>query len=191
MRLSPTSAQFFETMYQEHEDPWQFASSQYEHDRYAATLRALGDRRYRHAFEPGCSIGILTAQLATVCDRVEAMDISPTAVARARVRCERLPNVQILCGNLGAAITDREFDLVVFSEIGYYFNETQLRLIATKLVKQMPTDGIFLAVHWLGSSQDHVLDGDRVHEVLKTTANLHLAQSERYPGFRLDRWTVV
>jgi hypothetical protein len=30
----------------------------------------------------------------------EAMDISPTAVARAGLRCEGLPNVQILCGSL-------------------------------------------------------------------------------------------
>ena len=66
MSLSPTSAEFFETMYAEREDPWEFASSQYERDRYAAIVRALGNRRYRRAFEPGCSIGILTPQLASV-----------------------------------------------------------------------------------------------------------------------------
>ena len=53
MSLSPTSAEFFGTMYAEREDPWEFASSQYERDRYAAIVRALGNRRYRRAFEPG------------------------------------------------------------------------------------------------------------------------------------------
>ena len=132
MSLSPTSAEFFETMYAEREDPWEFASSQYERDRYAAIVRALGNRRYRRAFEPGCSIGILTPQLAAFCDRVEAMDISPTAAARARARCERLPNVQVLCGSLPEMIPDGEIDLVVFSEIGYYFTEIQLYSVATE-----------------------------------------------------------
>ena len=88
-------------------------------------------------------------------------------------------------------IPNAEFDLVVFSEIGYYFKETQLCSLATELVKQTGREGTFLAVHWLGSSPDHVLDGDRVHDVLKTIPNLHLVQSERYPRFRLDRWTVA
>jgi protein-L-isoaspartate O-methyltransferase len=191
MSLSPTSAEFFETMYTEREDPWEFASSQYERDRYASIVRALGNRRYRRAFEPGCSIGILTAQLATFCDRVVAIDISPTAVARARLHCERLPNVHILCGSLPEMIPEEEIDLVVFSEIGYYFTEIQLSSVATELVKQMSTEGTFLAVHWLGSSQDHLLDGDRVHTVLRTIPNLSLAQSERYSDFRLDRWAVA
>jgi 2-polyprenyl-3-methyl-5-hydroxy-6-metoxy-1,4-benzoquinol methylase len=191
MSLSSTSAEFFETMYAEREDPWAFASSQYERDRYAAIVRTLGNRRYCRAFEPGCSIGILTAQLAAFCDRVEAMDISPTAVARARVYCESLSNVRILCGSLPDMIPHGEFDLVVFSEIGYYFTETQLSSVATKLVNQMNSEGTFLAAHWLGSSQDHMLDGDRVHDVLKMLPNLNPVRSERYPGFRLDRWTVA
>ncbi len=191
MSLSPTNADFFETMYSERQDPWDFASSQYERDRYAAIIRALGNRRYCYAFEPGCSIGILTAQLAMFCDRIEAMDISQTAVARARVHCESLPNVRILCGSLPDLIPNEEFDLVVFSEIGYYFSETQLRSLAIELVSRMTPEGTFLAVHWLGSSQDHVLDGDRVHCILQTIPNLSLVESERYPGFRLNRWTVV
>jgi 2-polyprenyl-3-methyl-5-hydroxy-6-metoxy-1,4-benzoquinol methylase len=190
MSVSSTSADFFESMYAEREDPWEFASSQYERDRYAAIVRALGNRRYRRAFEPGCSIGILTAQLATFCDRVEAMDISPTAVTRARLHCKRLTNVQILCGSLLDMIPEGEIDLVVFSEIGYYFTEIQLSSVATGLVKQMSPEGTLLAVHWLGSSRDHVLDGDRVHTVLKTLPNLSLVQAGRCPGFRLDRWTV-
>jgi len=154
MTPSPTSADFFETMYLEREDPWQFASSAYERDRYAATLRALSNRRFRRAFEPGCSIGIL-------------------------------------CGSLPENVPSGEFDLLVFSEIGYYFNETQLRSVAADLVRRMETGGTFLAVHWLGFSADHVLDGDRVHGVLETTANLRNVQSERYSGFRLDRWSVT
>ena len=141
MTPSPTSADFFETMYLEREDPWQFTSSGYERDRYAATLRALTNRRFRRAFEPGCSIGTLTAQLAEICDRVEAIDISPTAATRAQERCKDLRNVQIQCRSLPENVPFEEFDLLVFSEIGYYFNETQLRSVATDLVRRMETGG--------------------------------------------------
>ena len=180
-------------MYVTREDPWDFAGSRYENDRYAATLRALGDRRYRRAFEPGCSIGVLTAQLAGICDSVEASDISPTAVARARHRCQHLSNVQLSCASLSDAIPQSEFDLIVFSEIGYYFTETQLAAVAARLVGQMSSraESTFLAVHWLGSSADHLLDGDRVHEILMTLPQLILVHSERHAGFRLDRWTVA
>src|ERR1700733_8020555 len=98
MKSATTSAEFFDHIYREAPDPWNFAASDYEQGRYRSILDALGGRRYVRAFEPGCSIGILTAQLASLCDRVEAIDISPTAVTRVRERCKSLRNVNIVCG---------------------------------------------------------------------------------------------
>jgi 16S rRNA A1518/A1519 N6-dimethyltransferase RsmA/KsgA/DIM1 with predicted DNA glycosylase/AP lyase activity len=65
-------------------------TSKYELGRYETTIRALGGRRFARAFEPGCPIGVLTERLAKICDHVEAMDISPTAVRQAQERCRRL-----------------------------------------------------------------------------------------------------
>ena len=182
-----TSQAFFEEMYAAAGDPWAFATSAYEQNRYATILRALGHRRFRRAFEPGCSIGVLTERLAAVCDRVEAIDISPTAVARAQDRCRSLPNVGIQQGALPDQIPGGTFDLVVFSDIGYYFEAAALRAIARDLVSRMSSDGILLAAHWLGTSHDHLLSGDQVHEVLGSM-NLPPVQSERHEGFRLDCW---
>jgi SAM-dependent methyltransferase len=184
-----TSQDFFEQKYKQADDPWAFATSDYEQRRYAAIMAAISDRRYRHAFEPGCSVGVLTAQLATLCDRVDAMDISPTAIDQARQRTQHLPNVQTTCGALPALIPPGEFDLIVFSEIGYYFAEDDLFSLATELVHRNCKSGIFLAAHWLGESPDHLLSGDRVHEVLAQVPNLSLQHAERHPGFRLDVWT--
>jgi len=104
MNPSPTSADFFEAKYQANPDPWDFASSATELFRYDTTIAALGSRRYRHAFEPACSLGVLTARLATVCDRVSAFDFSPTAAAQAADRCAALPNVDIRCASIADAI---------------------------------------------------------------------------------------
>ena len=48
----------------------------YEQRKYAITMALLPYRRYRHAFEPGCSVGVLTEQLASRCDRVTSTDVA-------------------------------------------------------------------------------------------------------------------
>lgn len=198
---SPTSPAFFEAKYQADADPWGFAVDQAELERYAITLAALAHKRYAHAFEPGCSIGVLTLQLAALCNSLDAIDFSATAVAQARQRCAHLPHVHIQCGTLADCIsaqaTDRipvtelsvtEFDLIVLSEIGYYFDQPTWRALSTRLVHSMSPGATLLAVHWLGHSPDHLLSGDTVHHVLSDLPGLHLEHAERHPTFRLDRW---
>jgi SAM-dependent methyltransferase len=188
MTTKTTSKDFFETKYRESRDPWAFCSNDYEQNRYSATLRALNHRRYSNAYEPGCSIGILTARLASICDHVDAIDISPTAVERAREFCEHLPNVAIRCGSLANDLPAAVFDLIVLSEIGYYFHQEELFQLGSRLAQKLETSGVLLAVHWLGHSTDHVLEGDLVHETLGRLNGLSLDLSERHAGFRIDRW---
>jgi 2-polyprenyl-3-methyl-5-hydroxy-6-metoxy-1,4-benzoquinol methylase len=188
MSHDTTSQAFFEAKYQTDPDPWNFATSEYERGRYAAILDALPKRNYAHAFEPGCSIGVLTKQLAPMCDKVDAMDISPTAVATAQQCCAAFNNVIVTCGALPSDLPTGPFDLVVFSEIGYYFDESQLLLVLRAVTASMTPNAIFLAAHWLGSSRDHILSGDRVHEIIQSIETLKHDHSERNAGFRLDRW---
>jgi SAM-dependent methyltransferase len=185
---STTTAEFFERKYRESGDPWDFAGSEYERGRYEAIIAALGERRYKRAFEPGCSVGELTWRLAERCGLVEAMDISATAVARAKERCRALPNVHVREGGLPHPMPGGQFDLIVFSEIGYYFEEPRLQELGDMLVSRICTSGTLLAAHWLGTSKDHLLSGDRVHEILGELDGLRLEHSERHAEFRLDRW---
>ncbi len=189
MNVDPSSAAFFETKYSQSADPWSFAASPYEQGRYHATLAALAHRRYRRAFEPGCSVGVLTEQLARLCDAVEAIDFAPSAVAAARRRCAALPQVQITCDDLAARLPLSGFDLVVLSEIGYYFEPDIWRALSAAVVDSLPPGATLLAVHWLGHSDDHRMSGDTVHEILLALDGLRLEQAERHPGFRLERWS--
>jgi protein-L-isoaspartate O-methyltransferase len=77
---------YFDRMYASADDPWQLSTRWYEQRKYAITLALLPDRRYRHAFEPGCSIGTLTALLALRCDHVTAVDVADAAVRNADAR---------------------------------------------------------------------------------------------------------
>ncbi len=187
MRHEATCATFFENKYRQNPDPWDFEHSRYEQERYGAILRALQNQHFPRAFEPGCSIGVLTQSLAHLCDWLDAIDISPTAVSSAQERCKGLPNAHIRRGALPEAIPDRTFDLIVFSEIGYYFEEKQLEEIIQRLCECMKAGGILITVHWLGTSADHLLSGDEVHRIIRESKELSLDQEERYPSFRLDR----
>jgi SAM-dependent methyltransferase len=191
MNIETTSRDFFEQKYLKNADPWSFASSSYEQCRYDAIFRSLNHRRYRHGFEPGCSIGLLTERLASVCQYVDAMDISPTAVRYARERCRGLLNVDIECGALPDLIPIGSFDLVVLSEIGYYFDEEELERLAKNILAQMSISGVLVATHWLGVSEDHLLSGERVHEILGSLQGLVHEHAEHHAGFRLDRWKRI
>ena len=80
---------YFDRMYAASDDPWQLQERWYEQRKYAITMALLPHASYRHAFEPGCSVGVLTEQLAHRCDRVTATDIVPAALdATAQRLCQ-------------------------------------------------------------------------------------------------------
>jgi cyclopropane fatty-acyl-phospholipid synthase-like methyltransferase len=194
MRTATTSEEFFERKYRAETDPWNFATSPYEQQRYETILRAIDHRRYRRALEPGCSVGVLTYGLASLCDEVEAFDIAPSAAAAAQVRCRGLANVHVTSKAFDGDGIDGQFDLIVMSEIGYYFEVAELRRITTSLMSHLLPGGVIVAAHWLGISSDHLLMGDAVHDVLCSAfehEGLVPELAERYPEFRLDRWTKV
>ena len=55
---------YFRDCYAASADPWGLAERWYEARKYALSLALLPAERYSAAFEPGCSIGVLSAQLA-------------------------------------------------------------------------------------------------------------------------------
>ena len=56
-------ASVFDKLYANSDDPWKFETSDYEREKYDATLAALPPGRFGNALEIGCSIGVLTARL--------------------------------------------------------------------------------------------------------------------------------
>ena len=82
---------YFDGMYQAAADPWGFEERWYERRKYAIALAMLPAERYRAAFEPGCSIGVLTAMLAPRCGTLLACDLAAAAVKAAAGRTSDLP----------------------------------------------------------------------------------------------------
>ena len=192
MTTPDTSAAFFEAMFQRSADPWDFAGDAYEQARYNAILKALEPGPYLRAYEPGCSVGVLTERLARICQRVDACDISPSAVAAAQQRCASLPGVAVRLGSLRDEVRYEVYDLIVLSEIGYYFDAAEWSHLLHRVVDGIEPGAALVASHWLGHSPDHVLTGDDVHDCVADQRLQH-EMSQRYEdaergGFRLDRW---
>src|ERR1700733_7419934 len=139
---------YFEAMYEAASDPWGFEDRWYEQRKYAISLAQLPERRYRSAFEPGCSIGVLTAMLAGRCDRLLSCDGAQAAVRAAARRTADLPQVLVERREIPRQWPAGRFDLVVFSEILYYFGDADLDQVIKNAVSALEPEGTLLAVHW-------------------------------------------
>src|ERR1700733_7645108 len=93
-------APYFDRLYRDERDPWGFRSRPYEVRKRALTLACLPEAHYSTAFEPGCSIGVLTSDLAARSDEVLSMDLSALALASARESVP--PNVELRQGAVPA-----------------------------------------------------------------------------------------
>ncbi len=163
MTLSPS---YFDDLYAEAPDPWGFGDRWYEHRKRALTLALLPAERYGTAYEPGCSIGILTRELAGRCEQLLATDVASAAVAAAGARCADLPHVRIELAQLPADWPTEPPDLVVLSEVGYYFDPRDAATVAARACEAATV----LAVHWRHEVHDYPAGGDEFHALLAKKA---------------------
>lgn len=164
MTLPPS---YFDDMYAASEDPWGFTHRWYERRKRALTLALLPDERYTAAYEPGCSIGVLTRELACRCDRVFATDVAAAAVDAARRACGDAPHVTITRAGVLDGWPDHALDLVVLSEVAYYFGPADAERVAARA---FAAGGTVVAVHWRHPVTDYPLGGDQVHAILAEAA---------------------
>ena len=80
------------------------------------------------------------------------------------------------------------FDLIVLSEVGYYFDVPTLAVTIDRLCHALLPHGILVGTHWSGHSADHRLHADEVHATINAHTELKNQREERHPGFLLGRW---
>lgn len=184
---------YFDNLYSTNDDPWNFETSDYEASKYAATLAALPKERYRSAFEIGCSIGVLTAQLAQRCDALLSIDVSQKAMQRAIQRCQSLPQVQFKLMQVPDEYPNDTFDLTLISEVGYYWSWDDLKKAQRLIFEHLEPSGHLLLVHWTLYARDYPLSGDEVHDAFldSTGAELRHLGGQRQEQYRLDLFERV
>jgi SAM-dependent methyltransferase len=185
--VTSTDRQYFVDLYASDPDPWRFATSWYERRKYALTVDALPNERYRRAFEPGCSIGVLSELLAARCDRLLVTDIVPTVVEEASRRLEPYGNVVVEQRAIPDCWPAEKFDLIVLSEIAYYFDAATLEAITDRVVQSTVRGAHVLAVHWRGET-NYPLTGDQVHGLIENCNHVQKIAHYSEANFVLDLW---
>ena len=181
---------FFDDFYGDHIDPWGFTSRWYERRKRALTVAALPRPRFGRAFEPGCSIGVLTAELAGICDSVLAADISEQPLRVARKRLGHDERVEFRRLSVPAQWPTGRFDLIVLSEVGYYCSPADLRVLIDLAAAALEPTGVLVACHWRHPVADYPLSGDDVHRALRATRALAVLAEHREEDFLLDVFTL-
>jgi cyclopropane fatty-acyl-phospholipid synthase-like methyltransferase len=179
--------EYFDSLYAADPDPWQFAASPYERDKYALTLEAMPKPRYRSALEVGCSIGVLTNSLASRCDALVAIDAAQTPLIEARRRCADLPGVRFEHMFVPEEWPDGIFELILLSEVVYYLSRDDVGRLAAKVASSMSKGGSVILVHWTGPT-NYPLSGDEAAALFveRLGPNYVVERADRYAEFRLD-----
>jgi cyclopropane fatty-acyl-phospholipid synthase-like methyltransferase len=174
----------FERKFRENIDPWDYTNSGFEHFKRTVLLRACGHGKHGRALEVGCAIGETTRYLAPLCLRLVALDGSPTALVEAsrRVHCAHVRFVQ---ARLPGEMPRGPFDLIVVSEIAYYFSVHELALFGKRLAAAIAHRGIIVLLHnrrhFQDAAQSPVLAHLRLRSQLSRIATPVF--EERYPRF--------
>lgn len=162
----------FESRYRENADPWCYRTSWYERRKYALAGASLPRERYDSAYEAGCSIGEMTRLLAPRCRALLAVDCSPSAVAAAAAAVQEHPHALVERAALPTDLPDTTFDLVVATEILYYFAGPDLEVLLDGLVGRMRPGADLVVAHWRASDRSYGYDGYNVHDVVSRRSDL-------------------
>ncbi len=183
--LSPSA--HFDDLFRVNADPWGAETRWYERRKRALLLAMLPHERYERAFEPGCGAGALTAALALRCDELIATDGSARAIASARQRISDQPTVTLAQASVPDEWPSGRFDLIVVSELAYYFQDDALGRFADACRFSLNEQGILVACHWRRGAHDIWHSAGTVH----TTLGHGLEQASHYEDgdMLLDVWS--
>jgi SAM-dependent methyltransferase len=180
---------FFEDLWQRG-DFWEFESSDYEQARFAHLLKMLDGRRYGRVFEIGCGAGYFTRLLARIADQVVALDISPSAIARARALGIGPGVVDFRVANIMDYQwrADCPWDLVVMTDticyLGWLYPFFDIAWLAAELFKATRHGGSFLLANSMSEDGDALLLSwyIRTYRDLFLNVGYQLAAEEIFQG---------
>jgi SAM-dependent methyltransferase len=181
-------------------DPYGLASSSYEQaklDLVVDVLDQLGAAKGTgRVLEVGCGEGLLTARLAEYAAELVAVDISDTAVTRARTALADHGNVLVERRTLPLDMPEGSFDLIVCSDVLYFWEPRTLRRGLDRLLEGLRPGGRLLLLHYRGvfgqaGRGDAVHDAARARALRDPALRHELAHTMRHvgpggAGIRLD-----
>lgn len=179
-------AETFDALFVDNPDPWNFECSTYERDKRAATMAALGGRRFSSALEIGCATGVLTRELAAHCDALLALDVSEQALAIARTRSSSNETILYRRAELPRDWPDGAFDLIVLSEVLYFLSAEEVAMASRRAHETLAAGGLCLLVNWTGPN-DLLVGGEEAARLFARAARWCNEEPRIEPSYRIDR----
>ncbi|HEX3983664.1 MAG TPA: class I SAM-dependent methyltransferase [Acidisoma sp.] len=180
---------YFDAIYADDPDPWRFRSSGYERAKYDVAIAAVADRHYSAGLEIGCSIGVLSARLAALCEIFLGLDISEHPLVAARAACADFPNAHFLRMKVPVEWPDGRFDLIILSEVLYFLSAADIAATSSRIGRCLLPGGRVLLVNWLGEPENPQ-PGDVAANYFIGCAGLQTEQQARHDLYRLDLLTA-
>lgn len=181
--------QYFEAMYQKSDDPWDYANRWYEKRKRNICMSVLPKLNFEYVLEIGCANGFLSEMLAERCQKLLCIDANPKAIQLAKQRLQDTHHVEFIQHCIPNQFPTGSFDLIVFSEILYYLSKSEVTQCLEKIKTLLSKDGVILSCHWRYPIEGFELNGNTVHEILKSELNLYHSLHLNDPDFVLDVWT--
>jgi predicted TPR repeat methyltransferase len=144
-------------------DFWDIEKSAYERDRCVQLLKMLEDKRYHRVLEIGCGAGYLTRLLTAHADHIVALDISQTAIDRARSLGAGQPDVDFRVANIMdyKPQVDGPWDLVVFSDticyLGWLYPLFDVAWLAVQIFEATRSGGRLMLANSMYEGEDWLL----------------------------------
>ncbi|MCY1287163.1 Nodulation protein S (NodS) [compost metagenome] len=185
----PVDREYFSRLYGRQDDPWGLGTRWYEARKRALLMATLPRERFARAFEPGCGGGHLTVELAPRCDALVAMELADSAAGQARQRVAEFAHVQVLTGELPQHWPEGSFDLIVFSELGYYFPKSDWHEVAALAAGALTDDGVIVACHFRHLFAEQQITAQAVHDAIGAQHGLYRHIHHQEPDFTMDLWS--
>lgn len=184
-----SSQDYFDQLYANNNDPWDYENRWYEQRKRQICLSLLPLKHYTSILEVGCSNGVFSQDLAARCQKLTCLDGNATAVQLAKNRLSGFDHVSVLQRQIPSQWPDGQFDFIVISEIAYYLNEIELEKMAILAAQSLTSHGMILCCHWRYPIEGFALTGTQVHALLQQHLPLSHYLNLNDPDFVVDIWS--
>ena len=184
-QYSAYSDSYFDELYNDNTDPWQYQTRWYEERKRNTCLALLPQPHYERAIELGCGNGVLSELLAHRCQDLISIDGNHQAVKLAKERLAALPHARVIQGIIpdklfslkelleqrkplseNTSINQPPFDLIVISEILYYLSSSDIDVVINWALHNLALNGTLLCCHWRYAIDGFAMTGESVHQRL-------------------------
>ncbi len=185
------SETYFDALYNNNTDPWQYQTRWYEKRKREICLAMLPKSHYHYAIELGCGNGVLSELLAQRCQTLISIDGNQQAVKLTKERLAELPHAHVIQGVIptillnpdqkyldsyflsdNVSTTSLPFDLIVISEVLYYLEPNDIDTVIAWAQQNLAIDGTLLCCHWRYAIDGFTMTGETVHKRLHQAFNI-------------------